>query len=266
MTNAYEELKEKLVWSEKLLQEVEKRLRIYKNLEPGSLRVAMSHGCPQYYIKRPGKDREEYISTIEKEKIHLLAQRDYEEKVSKELLRLNNRLTKFIAGYDPKAVENIYERMCDTRKNLVVPIVLTDKMYIEKWMDEHRGSVNTYGVATEFKTLRGEYVRSKSEKILADYFYSNHIPYQYEPRFEFDDYRNKYPDFVLLNVQKRKTIYWEHLGRAGELDYATRNFEKLMDYEKNGLILGDNLIITLETSERQLDIKNVEEKVRLFLM
>ena len=69
-----------------------------------------------------------------------------------------------------------------------------------------------------------------------------------------------------MNVQKRKTIYWEHLGRAGELDYATRNFEKLMDYEKNGLILGDNLIITLETSDRPIDIKNVEEKVRLFLM
>ncbi len=238
MTNAYEELKEKLIWSEKLLQEVEKRLRTYKSLEPGSLRVAMSHGCPQYYIKRPGKDREEYISTIEKEKIHLLAQRDYEEKVGKELLSMNNRLSKFIAGYDPEAVENIYERMCDTRKNLVAPIIPTEEMYIEKWMDKYRGGVNTYGEATEFKILRGEYVRSKSEKILADYFYSNNIPYKYEPRYEFDDFRNKYPDFVVLNVQKRKTIYWEHLGRVGESDYATRNFAKLMDYEKNGLILG----------------------------
>lgn len=107
MTNAYQELKEKLIWCEELLKEVEKRLRTYKNLEPGSLRVAISHGCPQYYIKRPGKDREEYIPTIEKEKVHLLAQRDYEEKVRKELLSMKNRLSKFIAGYDPKAIENI---------------------------------------------------------------------------------------------------------------------------------------------------------------
>ena len=265
MTNACEELKEKLIWGENLLQEVEKRLRTYKNLEPGSLRVAMSHDCPQYYVKRPGKDREEYISKIEKEKVHLLAQRDYDEKVRKELISMNNRLSKFLAGYDPNAVENIYERMCDTRKNLVAPVVLTDKMFVDEWMEKNKSGVNTYGAAVEFKTLRGEYVRSKSEKILADYFYSNHIPYQYEPRFEFDDYRNKYPDFVLLNVRKRKTIYWEHLGRVGEMNYATKNFVKLMDYEKNGLILGDNLIITLETLERPLDIKNVEEKVRLFL-
>ncbi len=266
MTDVSEELKEQLIWSENVLHEVEKRLKTYKNLEPGSVRMAMSHGCPQYYIKRPGKDKEEYIPTIEKEKVHLLAQRDYEEKVRKELLRMKSRLSKFIAGYDPQAVDNIYERMCDTRKNLVEPVVLTEKMYIEKWMEEHKGCENTFGEATEFKTLRGEYVRSKSEKILADYFYANHIPYQYEPRFELYDYRNKYPDFVLLNVRKRKTIYWEHLGRVGEMDYAIRNFGKLMDYEKNGLILGDNLIVTLETQERPLDIKNVEEKVRLFLV
>ena len=266
MTSTYEELKEKLVWSEKLLQEVDKRLRSYKNLEPGSLRVAMSHGCPQYYIKRPGKDKEEYISTNEKDKVRLLAQRDYEEKVRKELISMRNRLSKFIAGYDPKAVENIYERMCDRRKDLVTPVVTSDKMYIDKWMDQHKSGVNTYGMATDFKTRRGEYVRSKSEKILADYFYDNHIPYNYEPRFEFYGNKNKYPDFVLLNVRKRKTIYWEHLGRVGEIDYATRNFGKLIDYERNGLILGDNLIVTMETKERPLDIKNVEEKVRLFLV
>ncbi len=265
MTNTYQELKEKLIWSEKLLQEVEKRLRTYKNLEPGNLRVAVSHGCPQYYIKRPGKDKEEYIPAIEKEKVHLLAQRDYEEKVRKELLSMKNRLSKFIAGYDPKAVENIYERMCDTRKKQVVPIVLTEKMYIEKWMNDHRGGVNTYGAATEFKTLRGEYVRSKSEKILADYFYNNNIPYQYEPRIELDDFRSEFWVFVLFYLRKRKTIYWEHLGRVGESGYATRNFAKLMDYEQNGLVLGDNLIVTMETLERPLDIKSVEEKVRLFL-
>lgn len=40
---------------------------------------------------------------------------------------------------------------------------------------------------------------------------------------------------------------------------------KLMDYEKNGLILGDNLIVTMETLERPLNIRIVEEKVSLFL-
>ena len=231
----------------------------------GTLRVTESHGCPQYHFRKKGSDKEQYIPTYEKDKIALLAQRDYDEKVFKLLQDMQKRINKFSGSFDEDAIEHVYERMCIGRKRFVNPIVPTKEMLIENWMEKHKGCENTFGEATEFKTLRGEYVRSKSEKIIADYFYTNHIPYQYEPHFELDGYRNKYPDFVLLNVRKKKTIYWEHLGRVGEMDYATRNFAKLMDYEKNGLILGDNLIVTLETLERPLDIKIVEEKVRLFL-
>ena len=265
MTSINNHLKARLNEIEGLLQIADKRLKSYKNIEEGALRVTESHGCPQYHFRKEGSDKDQYIPAYEKEKIVLLAQREYDEKAYKLLKDQQKRLDKFIRGFDDDAIEHVYERMCFGRKKLVNPIIPTNEMFVEKWMEKYKGGGNTFGEATEFKTLRGEYVRSKSEKILADYFYSNHIPYQYEPRFEFDDFRNKYPDFVLLNVRKRKTIYWEHLGRVGELDYATRNFGKLMDYEKNGLILGDNLIITLETLERPLDIRNVEEKVRLFL-
>ncbi len=266
MTNTINELKKQLNRTEKLLHEVEKRLKTYKTLEPGNIRVAISHGCPQFYLKRPGKDKEEYIPVIEKERIHLLAQRDYEEKVYKELVSSKNRLTKFIAGYDPKGVENIYEKLCDIRKGIVTPIVMPDEMYIEKWMEKYKGGENTYGLATEFKTQRGEYVRSKSEKIIADYFYTHNIPYQYEPKFPVSANKDVFPDFAALHVGKRKTVYWEHLGKVGEEMYATSNFSKLMDYEEQGLIIGDNLIITMETKERPLDVKLVEKKAKKFLL
>ncbi len=266
MTGVKGELERQLIQCEKLLQEVEKRLRAYKNLEPGNVRVAISHGCPQFYMKRPGVDKEEYIPAIEKEKIHLLAQRDYEEKVHKELISMKNRLSKFIAGYDPDSINNIYERMCDIRRNLVTPIVPTNEMIIDMWMEKYKGGMNTFGEATEFKSQRGEFVRSKSEKIIADYFYTHNIPYQCEPRFTVGNYKDVFPDFAILNVRKRKTIYWEHLGKVGEEVYATRNFNKLMDYEEQGLIIGDNLIITMETEKRPLDVAIVEEKVKLFLL
>lgn len=266
MTDVNENLQERLSEVESLLQVADKRLKSYRNLEEGTLRVTESHGCPQYHFRKKGSDNEQYIPAYEKDRIALLAQRDYDEKAYKALQDMQKRIIKFIRGFDDDSIEHIYERMCNGRKRFVNPIVPTKEMFIERWMEKHNGGENTYGEATEFKTIRGEYVRSKSEKILADYFYTNHLPYQYEPRFELDDYRNKYPDFVLLNVRKRKTIYWEHLGRVGELDYATRNFAKLMDYEKNGLIIGDNLIVTMETLERPLDITIVEEKVRLFLL
>lgn len=266
MINIKNELTKQLSEVENLLPEVERRLRSYKSLEPGSLRMSKSNGCPQYLFIREGSDKKEYIHSYEKEKIHVLAQRDYEEKVRKELTGMKNRLDKFINGYDPHAIDRIYERMCDNRKEIVTPIVPTDAMYIEKWMEEHKGGVNTYGEATTIRSLRGEYVRSKSEKIIADYFYNNNIPYQYEPKFDIDDYKSVFPDFAILNVRERRTIYWEHLGRCGDAGYAVKNFNKIMDYEEQGLILGDNLIITVETLERPLNVGIVEEKANQFLL
>ena len=80
------------------------------------------------------------------------------------------------------------------------------------------------------KTKRGEYVRSKSEKILADLFYENGIPYQYEPAFRLINGKLVYPDFVLLNVRERKTFYWEHYGLASDETYSTKNIDKLCLY------------------------------------
>ena len=187
-------------------------------------------------------------------------------KIFKLLKDMHKRLDKFIKGFDEDSIEHVYDRMCAGRKKFVNPIVPTNQMRVEKWLEKHKGGENTFGEATEFKTLRGEYVRSKSEKILADYFYANQIPYQYEPRFELDDFRNKYPDFVLYNLRKRKTIYWEHLGKVDDATYVIRNMSKLMDYEKSGLLLGDNLIITLETRERPLNTELVEKIVGKFLI
>ena len=41
---------------------------------------------------------------------------------------------------------------------------------------------------------------------------------------------------------------------------------KLMDYERSGLLLGDNLIITLETRERPLDIELIKRNVEQLLI
>ena len=65
-----------------------------------------------------------------------------------------------------------------------------------------------------------------------------------------------------LNEKEIESVKFE----VDDAAYVIRNMSKLMDYEKNGLILGDNLILTIETLKRPLDIRIVEEKVRLFLV
>lgn len=70
------------------------------------------------------------------------------------------------------------------------------------------------------------------------------------------------PDFVVLNVRLKKTIYWEHLGLIDYNDYASKNMQKINDYENCGYEIGDNLILTMETSSSQFDSRKFEEKIR----
>ncbi|MBQ3968687.1 MAG: hypothetical protein II688_08365, partial [Lachnospiraceae bacterium] len=74
-----------------------------------------------------------------------------------------------------------------------------------------------------------------------------------------------FPDFACLNVRKRKTIFWEHLGLTDLPDYAVKNFAKLDIYEKNGYFVGDDIIISTETQEHPLDISTIKRKIERYL-
>lgn len=266
MINYKNELQKQLKELDFLLDRAQKRKKQYKNLEKGKLQVTSSHGVPQYKFLAEDATHPKYIPSIEKERVKLFAQREYDEKVYELLTTMRGRLNRFINNYEADFLDTYYDSLCKARKHLITPIKPTREAMINAWMESHPGNLNTFETKPDCKTARGEYVRSKSEKIIADYLLSQGIPYQFEPPFRLFSGDTVFPDFVILNVRKNKTIYWEHLGKVGDLDYATKNFGKLMDYEQSGLILGDNLIVTLETKERQLDIELVEKKVQAFLL
>ncbi|WP_051538128.1 hypothetical protein [Butyrivibrio proteoclasticus] len=266
MINYKEELNKQLYELRQLEKDAAQKVKSYKGLERGNIRVSSSNGNYQYHFKKEGEAKEHYISKIDISRIKLLLQRDYDEKMLKHLKDMINRLDKFNNRYDIDSIDELYEKLSEGRRELVTPIRATKDMLIKDWYDRHPGSQNSYEKKYEFQTIRGELLRSKSEKILADNFYSNDIPYVCEPEIRLRDGRFKYPDFALLNVKRNKTWYWEHLGLVDKDDYATNNFAKLMDYEECGLIVGKNLIISMETKERPLEIGMVAEKVKEFLL
>ena len=278
MIDYRKELTKQLAELNQLLKEVDSRLKKSKDLEEGKLRVCSSHGYPQYHFRPAGDGKERYIPASEKDKVKALAQKEYDQKIKRELEQSSKKLQKFLTSYDVNNIEAIYEKLHVGRKNLIDPIIPTKEMIIEKWYEEHPGDKNPFQKDATVTTKRGELVRSKSEKILADMFYDYQIPYQYEPCIELNidntrytgEYSMKYskkiyPDFAILNVKNGKTVYWEHLGLVDDDSYATKNFSKIIEYEKHGLILGDNLIITMETKEKPLDVRLVKIKIKGFL-
>lgn len=258
------ELTKELKEIDKALFQLSKRKRGTPE-QLGSICARTVRGSSQYFYRAPGEEKSRYVSKGEAFKLKACAQADYDNRTEKDLIRQKKAIELFLKHYDKNGINATYYRLCAGRKELVTPLRKTDEMIIEEWFTKNPGNQNSFPKDICYRTERGDTVRSKSELIIADMLFRNNVPYQYEPKLFFADGRSVCPDFIALNVRKRKTVYWEHLGLLTEEDYAKRNFEKLNYYENNGVIIGDNLIITMETEAQPLDIAMIMKKIQLFL-
>lgn len=114
-------------------------------------------------------------------------------------------------------------------------------------------------------TEKGERVRSKSEKILADYFYRKNILYKYEKPLYLKGYGTVYPDFTFLSRKAGEEIYWEHEGMMDKQEYARTAVRKIESYQINNIYPGDRLILTFETEHSILNSKIIESLADRYL-
>ena len=152
------------------------------------------------------------------------------------------------------------------RQLLVTPIEPIWEKELVRWYDSEYHGKEFYEGTAEIVTEKGERVRSKSEKILADYFYRNNILYQYENPLYLKGYGTVYPDFTFLSKKTRKEIYWEHEGMMDKPEYAKSAVKKIESYQRNGIHLGERLILTFETELTVLNSQIVEELVEKYLV
>ena len=118
----------------------------------------------------------------------------------------------------------------------------------------------------KFETEQGEFVRSKSEVIIANILYQHQedILYKYErPLSVVVDGRKKtiYPDFTILNIHTGKVMYWEHAGRMDDPSYANDFVKKANIYINNNLLPGRDVVFTYETLENPLDIGVIKKEI-----
>jgi len=84
------------------------------------------------------------------------------------------------------------------------------------------------------------------------------VPYRYEEPLYLESYGIVHPDFTVLNVRTRKEIYWEHLGKMDDMEYAKDALERILIYEKNGIFPGDKLVISHETMENPINSRLID--------
>lgn len=263
MNSIKEKLARELFEIEDMLRKVEKA-KNKKYVEYTSV-VKKGNGVYRYFYRN--KDGELiYIPSAKREFAKDLVQKDYYNRLFDILGEQKKIITKFINKYEPNAAVNLYEKISEGRKTLINPVIESEDRFIKEWLEKYKGQKNTFPTDFKIQTDRGEMVKSKSEKILADLFYRYNIPYQYEPEFVLKSGKKIYPDFVVLNVKERKTYYWEHFGLVSNNEYSEKNLEKLCQYERMGVELGENLIVSFESNKLPLDVELVKNKIQKYLM
>lgn len=231
----------------------------------GRLRLSKSHNHIQYYWCAEEKKSGDYIPKKNLELAKQLAQKAYDEKV----LRLANaRLTqiaKITKDYKDDEIESIYIREHMERQKLIKPVEPTWEQMLAEWISkEYKGKEFQEGLPV-ILAEKGERVRSKSEKIMADYFLRYGIPYKYECPLYLKGLGTVYPDFTFLSRKTGEEIYWEHNGRVDDPVYAKNMVRKINAYENNGIFVGERLILTYETEQTILNTGKIEQLVKKYL-
>ncbi len=86
-------------------------------------------------------------------------------------------VSRYVEQVSPMKIMDLYSNLFEGRQRMIDPI---------------------------FYTHKGERVRSKSEVIIANLLYKYQIPYRYEFPLTIKDFGITYPDFLILNVRKKR--------------------------------------------------------------
>ena len=258
MNNLSDETENRKYELKKVIAEAQKRL---KHAPDGKLRISSGR---YYHVTKDSSVFGQYLSVGKMRLIRALAQKDYDLKVL-ELARAE--LARLEGGrfYYGETFEEIFSSLHEKRKELVIPAVLPDEMYIEKWLSQPYEKMGFDDSAPGYFTESGVRVRSKSELIIANRFEKYHVPFLYEVPVYIGGNTFR-PDFLVLKLPERKEIYWEHLGMLGSADYSDKNIWKINTYSSGGIVLGDNLIVTLESSQVPLSTDNIDQIIKKVIL
>lgn len=221
----------------------------------------------QYYHCKEGTSQNGvYISKDKKNLASQLAQKTYDEKIVRYADRIVPQLDRLLKTFEDDRIEKIYIAEHLERQKLIKPIEPTYEQKLAEWLSRPYTGKAFNDDAMVILTNSGKRVRSKSEKIMADYFESLGIIYKYECPLQLKPYGTIYPDFTFLSKRTGKEIYWEHEGMLDNPEYARTAVQKIELYEKNDIFPGENLILTFESSSAVLNTEILKNLTKRYLL
>lgn len=271
MSQLSEQIEMRLKEINRMLCQLEEEL---SQAPEGRLRVSASNGFTRYYLVSQGSDSDErYIHRSDPELAKQLAQKSYDRKVQKLLEEEKQLLEKALRYYQKAGPEEFYSGpeelvwsgLNEARKKLVQPVSPDRAFFIEAWQKESYQNKGFSDTDTEYVTDSGIRVRSKTELIIAEMLEKEKIPFHYEKPLLLPGQGIIHPDFTVLNVRTRKTMFWEHQGMMDDDVYRDYALERINQYILAGYYPGEHLILTHETASRPVRTRILKKVIEAYL-
>lgn len=135
----------------------------------------------------------------------------------------------------------------------------------KNWGNQEYQRDMKYPEALVHRTLKGDYVRSKSEVIIANCYYLKNIQYRSEEVTKVGKYFFA-PDFKILVPEKRKIKIHEHFGMMHNPEYREKALWKMSVYIENGYRPYEDIIFTFDDLDGNIDAKNLDILITSFCM
>ena len=160
-----------------------------------------------------------------------------------------------------------YKSLSEGRKLLIKPLSDLDIWADGSWAKPSPQDFSPYRNTLIFRTKRGEFVRSKTELIIADLLFEYGLDYIYEKTYYFEHSTGSASvDFTVIS-RSGKVFYWEHFGRMDDPDYVESSFMYKMDrYARDGIFPGKNLIVSFENSQLPLTTVAIRQIIEYYLL
>lgn len=101
--------------------------------------------------------------------------------------------------------------------------------------------------------------------MLYNYEKEGDLKYYYEKELCLKDNTTKLPDFT-IKTDLGDTWYWEHCGMTNDTNYNRYWEEKKKVYEQNGIIEGENLIVSKDDKKGGIDTEKIQELINKYLI
>lgn len=224
--------------------------RLYASFPKEKLNCVLNGKYFKYY--QTDGHTNTYISKHNQDTAVLLAAKEYYERLETKL----NHIQKMIEYYerhiekDQASIDILFTQ--DSGYRPLLESILDTKDF-SSWAREDYPTNPYQPENKKFRTLTGIYVRSKSEKIIADTLTAYQIPYRYEAALYLD--YTIYPDFTLRHPETGDNYYYEHFGMVDNSDYRRKMLDKIDMYMRHGIF---DLLYTIETKDRPITVEQID--------